>query len=317
MKKIKKQLQNYSLKEILKDIVNKKVFLQVGVDILNHGLDKTSLEIARLGMRNTVYKRLNKLYRDIQDEYSLVEKKNGIDENTIWITWFTGLETAPDIVKVCVNSIYNNFPEKNIIFLSNDNINEYVEFPSHILEKRNSGIITDAHFSDLLRLELLSVYGGTWIDATVYISSPDIPKSMLESDLFFFQNLKPGRDGDAIGLSSWFIHAKKGHPIMLKTRKMLYKYWEDNNKLLDYFLFHFFLSISKDHFKESAESIPKYSNAVPHILQLEWGNEKDLERFKDILRMSSVHKLTYKNLPKKENTLYEYIVKKERGIYDI
>ena len=32
----------------------------------------------------------------------------------------------------------------------------------------DSGQITKTHLSDLLRLELLIRYGGTWIDATVF-----------------------------------------------------------------------------------------------------------------------------------------------------
>jgi hypothetical protein len=38
------------------------------------------------------------------------------------------------------------------------------------LEKYQKKIIDNTHFSDLLRLELLIKYGGTWIDASVLVT---------------------------------------------------------------------------------------------------------------------------------------------------
>ena len=38
--------------------------------------------------------------------------------------------------------------------------------------------------SDLLRLELLTKYGGTWVDATVYFSDDNLPNFFFDSDLF-------------------------------------------------------------------------------------------------------------------------------------
>lgn len=43
-----------------------------------------------------------------------------------------------------------------------------MEFPKYIEEKWKRGVITHTHMTDLLRLELLIRYGGTWIDATVF-----------------------------------------------------------------------------------------------------------------------------------------------------
>jgi len=43
-----------------------------------------------------------------------------------------------------------------------------VELPGYIVEKWEKGRIPAAMFSDLLRVELLIKYGGTWIDSTVF-----------------------------------------------------------------------------------------------------------------------------------------------------
>ena len=46
-------------------------------------------------------------------------------------------------------------PDKNIVILTNENINDYVQLPDYIVEKYDKGIIPKAHFSDAIRNELL------------------------------------------------------------------------------------------------------------------------------------------------------------------
>ena len=89
-------------------------------------------------------------------------------------------------------------------------MNKYVQFPNYIIEKWNAGLITNTHMTDLLRLELLIRYGGMWVDATVLCTSrsKNIPKYYFDSELFFYQCLKPGRDGHCNYISSWLISAK-------------------------------------------------------------------------------------------------------------
>lgn len=62
--------------------------------------------------------------------------------------------------------------------------------------------------SDLLRLELLKNYGGTWIDSTVFCTEK-CSEYMLNSDLFIIQNLKPRIDGKATYISNRFMTAMK------------------------------------------------------------------------------------------------------------
>ena len=45
--------------------------------------------------------------------------------------------------------------------------------------------MSPTHFSDLLRLELLIKYGGTWVDASVLITK--YTKDYFNKDLFFFK----------------------------------------------------------------------------------------------------------------------------------
>ena len=86
---------------------------------------------------------------------------------TVWFCWLQGLDDAPEIVKACYNSIKRNIPNREVKVIDAKNWKEYVELPDFIVKKWENGKIPAALFSDLLRLELLIKYGGTWIDSTV------------------------------------------------------------------------------------------------------------------------------------------------------
>ena len=54
-----------------------------------------------------------------------------------------------------------------VIVIDEKNWREYIDLPDYIIRRRERKQIPPAHFTDLLRLELLIRYGGTWIDSTV------------------------------------------------------------------------------------------------------------------------------------------------------
>jgi hypothetical protein len=203
-----------------------------------------------------------------------------------------GIEQAPELVKICYESVKKSFVERNVVLLTEDNIHEYVDMPSYIMQKYNEGYITRTHFSDLLRISLLATHGGTWIDATVYCKK--VPSYMLDSNFFVFQNLKPGADGSVLNCSSWFMTAKSNNHLVLAIRELLWAYWKKENQLIDYFLLHHFMEIVSQRYKEEWSRIPKYPNSIPHILLLCFFDEYNAEEFSRIMENAPVHKLSYK-----------------------
>ncbi|OTA84671.1 capsular biosynthesis protein [Limosilactobacillus reuteri] len=259
------------------------------------GKSKTALEILRLAIQLKIKQKLIKRYQSKLLEFhynSNIEQKTS---NTIWFCWFQGIENAPNIVKACFNSLKKNLPSKNIVVLNSNNIGDYVTLPNYILEKWNTGVITNTHMTDLLRLELLTNYGGTWIDATVLCTQNEdnIPSYFFNSELFFYQALKPGRDGQSTYMSSWYINAKSHNKILEATKYLCYEYWKENNKLIDYFLLHNFMSIAIDTFQEEDKMIPR-DNATPHELLLRLFDKYDDYTWKSIINQSPFHKLSYK-----------------------
>jgi len=300
---------------LIKHYLKNRVLFFAIQHLLFYGSSKKSLEILRLCIQFKMYKRLTKKYFYVKNQFLHEYNKESLSQNKaniIWICWFQGIENAPLIVQKCYESVKTFFPYKTIHVITTENFEKYVSIPEYITYKWKNKIISDAHFSDILRIELLIKYGGTWIDSTVLCTGNNIPKSFFDSELFVYQILKPGRDGHSFYTSNWFISAYSNNKILMFVRKLLYEYWKNNNRVVDYFIFHMFFAIVCEWFPEEYEKIPKYCNSIPHVLLLELFTEFSVQRFEEIKSMSSIHKLSYKfdeGQINKQNTFYEFLFK--------
>lgn len=295
-----------------------KLYLRTGVlplsiiQLILLGRTKKALELLRLIVSLKIQKRLIKKYNKELQSFKYDNTLSCTLSNKLWIFWWQGIDNAPDLVKVCYKSVIDNLKDWDIILITENNYKDYVSFPDFILEKLSNGQITLTHFSDLLRLELLIKYGGLWLDATVLCTGSNIPKSILESDLFVYQAQKPGADGRAVVMSSWCMYAKTNNKILMATRNLLYKYWEKNTKMDDYFLLHQFFSIVCNYYPDEARKIPPFCNSTPHILLLHLFDEYDKNYWSDLKNMTCFHKLSYKldlNNKKSNSTYYDEILK--------
>ncbi|MBO0472989.1 hypothetical protein IGL98_000824 [Enterococcus sp. DIV0840] len=311
---IKKVTEKHNLLELAKSYFFSGTLAYSITSLLLNGFDKSSVEYSRLGIQNKSCKKMKSKYKKILNYTEPLDSEVLDGTNTIWFCWLQGVENAPELVKKCYIQLVNLFPNKKIVVITAENYEEYTNFPEFIITKWKMGIITNTHFSDLLRAELLYNHGGTWIDSTVYFSSNNISKVFFEADLFFFQKLKPGRDGSRVSMSSWFLTVNKKSLIIFKTRELLFSYWEKKNYLVDYYLFHIFFTLSCEKYQEEFNKVPKYCNSIPHVLLLEFFTEYDSDRFEDIKGMTSIHKLSYKFSEldlQKESTFYKYLINLE------
>lgn len=280
------------------------------------GFSRKSLEILRLAVNNRILSKLRKRYKGFVEEYKVLNGyKNSVSHrkqsNKIWVCWLQEIENAPLVVQRCFESLNKYLADREIIVITDENYSKYVDFPSYIAEKFKSGVITRTHFSDLLRLELLIKYGGTWIDATVLCTGGNIPEYILNNDLFVYQILKPGCDGHSTAISSWLMTSCTNNPILLLTRELLYEYWKKNNTMIDYFLLHDFFQIAIEAYPEEWKKVVQFSNEIPHILQLGLFDKFDEKRYSYIKDMTCFHKLSYKfdkKLFQKKNTFYDVII---------
>lgn len=261
-----------------------------------------------------IYRRI--IYKTLKDRYPayeftptlFTEYSNQTISNKVWLLWLQGIDNAPELVKVCHHNIVKNLPNKDIIILDNDNLSKYVELPDFIYEKYKKGVISAAHFSDIIRTACIVKHGGLWLDSTVLITAP-IPGRFFNEDILFLQNDKK----QIIKCSSWFIYSKyPNHPIFSIVKLILEKYWLENDKIIHYFMYHLILSgVIDTLFSDEWQRMLRVMNNDSHKLQTMLSRKFNEQDFYNILSSTSIHKLTYKVSEKvklDKSSVYSYIL---------
>lgn len=243
--------------------------------------------------------------------------------NLIWQYWGQGEENAPDIVKACFKSVKRHCKNQKIQILNDSNLKDYIDIPVFIEEKLKNNIISKTLFSDYVRTCLLLKYGGTWIDATVYLTD-NIPKIITDTDFFVFKSssysdflraptlnfLEKINSNDLLCMSSWFIFSKNTNNVILKKLKILFEeYFKNENSVIDYFLYHYLFTILVQEDEECNKiynNIPTLTNTTPHLLQYRLFDDYDEKFFGELKTFCSIHKLTYKFNDTPNNNTYLY-----------
>lgn len=311
-----------------------KICVELIREIIEHNY--VANKIAETDLELQAYSYLKKyLYVLEEPEIKVANSTNSGEEwkneRILWQMWWQGIENAPSIVKACMNSVEKFYPSNRII-ITEKNYGDYVDLPDYILEKHKSGIISNTHLSDIIRIFLLQKYGGVWLDATCLLTE-SIPENIMNSEVFFFRSISwsqypkvptkkmmrtlvetPFYRGEVIPISNWFIISKPNNNMITNVKKFLLEYWHFENYAINYFFFHLFINLALMNDKTSKElyeNMPNLSNVNPHILQGQLYNIFDGELFEEIKSYSFVHKLTYakfKNIPKGRKNFYNYIL---------
>lgn len=245
------------------------------------------------------------------------EKLEHKRSKVIWFCWLQGMEDAPDIVKACYNSLERHLVKVNgyrLEVIDGKNWKEYVELPEYVVRKWEKGRIPAANFSDLLRLELLIKYGGTWIDSTVLCtgeSAYGIPlTAYLDADLFLFQ-YTPEATTRGISISNWFITSCTNNEVLMAVRDMLYAYWKDYDCTIDYYMFHLFFEIVAREYPEQVGAMPYGSSKRSIALMRHWNEPFKQEQWDWLVSKVAFHKLSFRpaqEIIKDNNNFYNYIL---------
>ena len=211
---------------------------------------------------------------------------------TAWVCWLQGIDSAPMVVKHCYASINKWLHDWNIVLITADNFTDYATLPDFVINKWKSGVISNTHFSDILRLQLLVEHGGLWLDATTMLTGT-VPGFVLQSNFFVFHN--GWMDEEMINMASWFIYsAQPKHELLVQTRDLLYAYWEKFDFLKNYFLLHMMFRIVTNANAEAWNSVPYFNQIDNHLLMNELQKPFNAQRVGQICKLTTIHKLTYK-----------------------
>ena len=210
----------------------------------------------------------------------------------VWAYWGQGLADRPPVVDACLSHLRRLHRQDELHLLDDETLREHVIIPPVVQERVAHN---RTHFSDILRVALLSRHGGTWVDATCYcmVHLPSFASARLDSGfLAFARNYT-----DTYMLSSWFMASRPGHVIPTLLRNALYVYWTHRTTLVHYFLLHFlFEALHARHapFREAWDRTFPLDAYAAHRLQGCWLSPGDEGQWREVLDASPVHKLTYK-----------------------
>ncbi len=246
---------------------------------------------------------LEKAFKYIEKyKYVLTKNLKSVDfkdienSNYVWQLWFQGWDNAPDVIKLCNRSVEKYCQNKKIIKLDEKNLTDYIDIPDYILEKYKKKQISNAFFSDYIRMCLLYKYGGYWIDSTIYMSNT-MPDYISDSNFFVYSSIPEILGGISyMPICSSFFYCKSNkNPICGYIILLIEEYLKKEDEVIIYQLIHllFYLTINCNHIcKEEWSKVPFYSDVPFHVLQMELYNKYSEKRLKQIMEMTPLHKLS-------------------------
>ena len=219
----------------------------------------------------------------------------------VWTLWWDGEENAPPCVRLCLKSHRRFFPAPDFDYhmLTKESYAQYVSLEPLFLQRFERGDMSLTHLSDVLRCELLSRYGGLWIDATVLLSGP-LEREVLGKP--WYTNRKttyPENLRRLIPAGRWACYLMgcwAGNPLMEFLTAGYRLYWQRYSAVIDYYLLD--------------DMIDAACRLLPGVREMTEAVRPDYQRIFDLYRMRNeayspekmtalfrdarAHKLSYK-----------------------
>ncbi len=233
--------------------------------------------------------------------------------NYMWVCWFQGYDSAPELVKNCINNLKKQSENHKLIILDENNMLTYAKIPEYIITKYKNGIITKQNFSDILRFALLSQHGGAWIDSTIWLTKP-LSEELFDMEVYSIKN----NNGNKYNISNrrwtaYFWICKKNSYFAQKVFQFFCEYWKENNFLIDYFLIDHIIAFLYKYdpkIHSILDDIPVNNPGVSD-LQKQLLEKYNPEIINNLYKTTSIFKLSWKEdysmLP--ENSTYHFLFK--------
>lgn len=218
-------------------------------------------------------------------------------EDVIWVCWWQGEQQAPPIVKRCIETIRKNAPGHKVVIITEDNYKDYVSFPEWVEEKRKAGVFSRTHYSDLLRLTLLSKYGGVWIDSTFFCTGGKLeeyfawPLWSIKRPDYLHASVASGYFAGY----SWHCNYEDRY-IFAIIRDLAFEYWRKYDFLVDYLLVDYWVVLAQRYSGRVAEAFKNIqpNNPLCDELYKILGDPYDARKWEELKKDTGLFKLTWK-----------------------
>lgn len=246
----------------------------------------------------------------IEKVFTVAKKPELVGKKIIWQFWQQGIdEKTPKLVRTCLDSVKKYSNGYEVIILSKATLNEYVdELPDFIWKKFGTGGFDFPKIANLVRLQLLSAYGGVWLDSTIYLTKP-LEESWLQKNFFVLQrsetpppDFKIFKSFDPIGLT-WedvsyirmqnsFIIAKPHHKIIDDLLSIHFEYWRKEAQINHYFFFQIMFNRMMQHEEWKSLNCEIVDYADFHRFLIAGLDRFDQTLYDEVVARWGVHKLT-------------------------
>lgn len=251
---------------------------------------------------------------DIEKYILKSKKKLANSEKIIWQYWGQGYSKndVPEVVQMCFESIDRYKGDYTVIRLCDNDLFEYIELPNDVWEKYRTGVVGATHFTDLIRIALLTAYGGVWLDATIFLTGP-LEDKLVGNDWFLYQRDSNQEDKKLwsrsyayyfgwhkdfkVRMLSSIIYSKPGTIVLSDLFQLMLYYWKTENGIKDYFFFQILFTQYMMKFPE--RNCPIVSDCLPNMLQNYITGSYCKYSLPEIYKLISIHKLSYKTVTAK------------------
>lgn len=254
---------------------------------------------------------LKKLFKDFEIKEKI---DTNLSKNIIWLFWNEQINKAPLLIQLCVKSVKKNNPDCIINILSIDNYNNYVQIPKDIERLFKNDYISNTHFADILRTNILATNGGLWLDSTILCTGTLNPQIWEEQ----IWTIKKEFDSKLYSVSyyRWNTATLAGSRYFYENISELWNlYFSKYKRVIDYFLFDYlidYLYSNSIFYKNLIDNIV-INNQNTFELDKKLSKQMDLKYLNEIEKNTCLFKLQRRNFNKSylsSGTFFDYFLKK-------
>lgn len=226
-----------------------------------------------------------------------------VPSDRVFTYWNTSVDSAPALVQACLANIGRAYPALEV--LDGRSVRTLIDIPERISSLLEND--RPAHFSDYVRTRILEEHGGLWFDATAWVGhnlDMELQRRYLRAGTIFPRWTK-------LSIANWFIASQQGSVLLGMQRRALDEWWNHNDDLPDYFLYHRIfevLQVMVPEVRGQWDAAPPLSATSAHLLQLEMMQPWRPNTLADIDAVAPLQKLSYKYDTVPEGSVLEHLI---------
>ena len=268
------------------------------------------INVAKQKKQSIIINAFKSKYDDILTSFSILDQKES--EKIIFVFWYQGAESMPQIIKATYKSLLVNKGNYKVVLLDKYNLDEYTKVPDFIMKGLNEGKLSITSFSDYLRIRLLCEYNCLWFDASLLVINK-VPDYYIE--LPFISVKSHGLYKDMIEYS-FIPDFPFGQPYFLGgthknvfniVRSILEAYFSDYHFFIDYFMIYYIFQYVYENYNEfnfDVKTMPYNNENVENILYYRNEDKSFFEANKDDIFFKLSYKVDLEKALSNNNSLF-------------